>query len=92
MNECGFRPFPGSGAYGHWTCERNRWHLGRHRFVNYTIARVPHVWRFRRLAGAFKADRRLRRINPNKPGYGYRRVLFPTKYQPAPSVRTPRDR
>ena len=82
MPECGFRPFPGNGAYGHWTCERRRFHLGRHRFVNYTIARVPRVWHYERLWGAWKADRRLRRINKSKRGFGYRRVLYPTRYDP----------
>lgn len=84
---CGFVPFPGSGAYGHWTCELRRHHRGRHRFVNYTIARIPRVWHLKRLWGSFKADRRLRHLNrvsglPAKPGYGYRRALFPTKYEP----------
>lgn len=78
---CGFRPFPGSGAYGHWTCKRHRLHLGRHRFRNYTVGWVPRVWRLRRLWGAFQADRRLRRLR-GKPGFGYRRALFPTRYEP----------
>jgi len=79
---CGFRPFPGNGAYGDWTCQRRRLHIGRHRFNNYTIARVPHIWRLRRLWGAFRTDRRLRRIN-GKPGFGYRRALYPTRYEPS---------
>jgi len=81
---CDFRPFPGSGAYGHWTCERPRIHLGRHRYRNYTIGRLPRVWRFRHLWTAFQLDRRVRRLIPDKPGFGYRKVLFPTKYEPVP--------
>lgn len=74
---CGFVPFPGSGAYGHWACERRRHHLGRHRFVNYTIARIPRVWRARRLWRLW----RLKRMVPSISG-SYRRLLYPTKYQP----------
>jgi hypothetical protein len=79
---CDFRPFPGSGAYGHWTCGRRRLHIGRHRFNNYTVPRVPRVWRLRRLVASFRVDQRLRRINDGKRGYGYRRALFPTRYDP----------
>jgi hypothetical protein len=82
MSTCSFRPFPGDGAYGHWTCGRRRWHLGGHRFNNYTCPRIPHVWNVRRLWGAFQTDRRVRRINNGKLGYGYRRALFPTTYSP----------
>lgn len=32
---CGMRPRPGSGAYGHWWCQRWRWHRGPHRYRNY---------------------------------------------------------
>lgn len=81
-HQCGFVPYPNSGAYGHWSCERRRFHLGRHRFVNYTIGRTPRVWRLRRLLGAFRADQRLRAIAPGKPGFGYRRTLFPSRYEP----------
>lgn len=77
---CGFRPFPGNGAYGHWTCQRPRFHLGRHRFCNYTVPRIPRVWRLRRLWGSFQFDRR--RHLRGKPGFGYRRDLFPTTYSP----------
>lgn len=79
--ECGWVPFPRNGAYGEWACERRRWHLGPHRFVNYTIARIPRVWRVGRLWRAVQTDRRLRRYGG---GYSYRRALFPTKYQPVP--------
>lgn len=79
---CGFRPFPGNGAYGHWTCERRRRHFGRHRFRNYTIGRLPRIWRVRRLWAAHQTDRRIRSISRGKPGFGYRRTLYPTKYEP----------
>lgn len=80
-DDCAFVPYPGSGAYGDWRCERRRFHLGRHRFVNYTIGRIPRVWHVRRLWGSFRADRRLRAMK-GKGGYGYRRALFPAKYEP----------
>lgn len=82
MTTCDFRPFPGSGAYGHWTCGRSRHHLGRHRFNNYTVPRIPQVWRLRRLWGALQTDRRIRRLSAGRNGYGYRRALFPTRYDP----------
>ena len=81
VNECGFVPFPGDGAYGHWSCQRRRWHLGRHRFNNYTVPRIPRAWRLKRLWRDHKTDRRIKRL-PGKGGYGYRRTLFPTKYEP----------
>lgn len=80
---CDFRPFPDNRAYGHWTCERQRLHLGRHRFLNYTFPRIPCVWHLRRLWRSFQADQRMRRSRISKPGYGYRRALYPTKYEPA---------
>jgi hypothetical protein len=83
MTTCDFRPFPGSGAYGHWTCGRHRWHLGRHRHINYTVPRVPRVWHLRRIWGAYQTDLRLRRLGPT--GYSYRRALFPTRYDPRPT-------
>lgn len=89
MSVCGFRPFPGSGAYGHWTCRRRRFHLGRHRSINYTIARIPRVWRVRRLWRDYRRDKATRQRfashGVNKPGLGYRRTLYPTKYQPEPT-------
>ena len=81
-SECGFVPYPGSGAYGDWRCDRLNHHLGRHRFVNYTIGRVPRVWHVRSLWRSLRADRRLRSMAPGKPGYGYRRALYPSKYEP----------
>lgn len=82
MTLCDFRPFPGSGAYGHWTCTRRWWHVGRHRTGNYTYPRLPRVWRLRRLWGSFRTDQRIRRLNNGKRGFGYRRALFPTRYEP----------
>lgn len=78
---CEFRPFPGSGAYGHWTCERPLFHLGRHRFRNYTVARIPRVWRLRRIVRRARLDRE-HYLRFGKTGFGYRRILFPTKYEP----------
>jgi len=82
VSVCGFRPFPGNGAYGHWTCRRRRFHLGRHQSINYTYPRIPRVWRLRRLWGSFQADRRIMQISNGKSGFGYRRALFPTRYDP----------
>jgi len=82
MSTCDFRPFPNSGAYGHWTCERPRHHLGRHRFRNYTSSRIPRVWHLRRLWASFCLDRRIRRHIPTKSNFGYRRALYPTRYEP----------
>lgn len=78
-NVCGFVPFPGSGAYGHWACQRRRWHLGRHRFNNYTIGQMPRFWRLRRLWRDRRTDQRMKKLGGR---YGYRRTLFPTKYEP----------
>jgi hypothetical protein len=77
---CGFAPFPGNGAYGHWRCQRNRYHLGRHRFQNYTVPRMPRVWQLQRLWGAARTNRRMR--GHLKAGYSYRRALYPTRYDP----------
>lgn len=83
---CGWVPYPGSGGYGHWKCERPQGHTGRHRFANYTISRWPKVWRVRKLWRAFKTDRRLRsmpvRAGQRKQGYGYRKTLFPSRFDP----------
>lgn len=83
---CGFVPYPGNRAYGHWTCGKPRWHLGRHRFINYTIARIPHFWRLRFFWREIRCTRRLRRMD--KPGYRtpyrFRRALYPATYRPLP--------
>lgn len=41
---CDHAPMPWSGAYGHWRCQRRRFHLGRHRFNNYTIRRGARLY------------------------------------------------
>ena len=79
---CDFVPFPGSGAYGHWRCELSRWHWGSHRFINYTIARVPRVWHVRHLWGQFRCNRRLARYGVKGNGSGYGRALYPATYRP----------
>lgn len=35
--DCGHRPMPWSGAYGHWACQLPHGHRGPHRFNNYTV-------------------------------------------------------
>jgi hypothetical protein len=80
--KCDFVPYPGNGAYGEWRCGLRKFHVGSHRFVNYTIPRFPRFWHIRALLRAFRADRRLRRITKGAQGFGYRRVLFPATYKP----------
>lgn len=93
--ECGFRPFPGSGAYGHWTCDLPSRHRGRHRFINYTIARIPRLhsgvrrvvamwWRSKRRTVAYIIRyRRLSRVDIS-PQYRqvWHRAIWPTEYDP----------
>lgn len=84
---CAWRPYPGSGAYGDWTCDRPKWHLGRHRFINYTIPRFPRVWHLRSLRRAWRADRRIRAMTGKSgAGFGYRRMLWPARYDPVRSL------
>lgn len=98
MTTCDFRPFPGNGAYGHWTCSLPEHHRGRHRFRNYTIARVPRLdrgcrvvakawWRQRRRVVAYiiKFRRRPRvDLTPNYRSF-WDRAIWPTKYEPQDS-------
>jgi hypothetical protein len=42
--KCAHKPSPDSGAYGHWECQRSRYHLGRHRFNNYTWRHGARLW------------------------------------------------
>jgi hypothetical protein len=82
---CGFVPFPGNGAYGHWSCELGKWHIGPHRFINYTIARVPRFWRVRHFWRIHRCEKRLRsygKVSDNPRSWPYRRALFPTTYRP----------
>lgn len=79
MNTCGFVPYPKSGAYGDWACERSRGHLGRHRFRNYTIGRVPRAWHLRSVWRGWRFDVR----HGSAPGM-LRRALFPSAYDPVP--------
>lgn len=92
---CGFRPFMGSGAYGHWRCELVSRHRGRHRFRNYTIARVPRLhrgvavvtrawWRqVRRVARHIVKYHKRPRV-PLSPAYRshWNRAIWPTTYDP----------
>lgn len=43
---CPAKPRPHSHAYGHWICGRRRFHLGRHRYRNYTWPRLRR-WQLR---------------------------------------------
>jgi len=75
-------------SYRHWSCQREPHLWGRHRFNNYTGARVPHVWAVRKLWRLFKGNRRLGRLD-DKIGtkgrlFDYREVLFPDRYDPVP--------
>lgn len=84
---CGFVPFPGNGAYGHWSCELPRWHRGPHRFINYTVNRVPKFWRLRHFWRIHRCQRRLRDANKrvgNPRSWPYRRGLYEATYAPIP--------
>lgn len=39
---CGFQPFT-RGGYKDWVCTLPKRHRGRHRYINYTITKVPHL-------------------------------------------------
>lgn len=82
---CGHRPFKNSTAYGDWTCQRRRWHLGRHRYRNYTTPRIPRLWRVlhRPVSLARKAWRlhRIGKIN-GAVANALRRRVRPTRYDP----------
>ena len=78
-------------AYDHWSCQRRRFHLGRHRFNNYTGARFPRLWRLDRWARTLKCNRRLRGFRKDGgtaprlvPHRGY---LFPVRFDPVPIAR-----
>lgn len=43
MKTCNYKPRPKSNAYGHWEYEKPKFHLGRHRYINYTVTRI---WRW----------------------------------------------
>lgn len=88
---CGFVPYPGNGAYGHWTCELPVRHRGRHRFSNYTIPRLPRFWHVRHLARCWRAERKLHRFarghgQPTRVPMGYRRALYPATFNPRPII------
>lgn len=84
---CAWTPYPGNGAYGHWKCERSRWHLGSHRFINYTIPRIPRAWRVAQLRRDFiysrRSVRRAREAGLRRVVHPYRRTLFPAAYRPS---------
>jgi hypothetical protein len=74
-------------SYDHWYCTRDRHLFGRHRYNNYTGARIPQVWRIRDLVRVRNANKRLRKYD--KTGtkgrmLDYHRVLFPDRYEPIP--------
>lgn len=95
MSPCNFRPFPGNGAYGHWTCDLAKHHRGRHRFRNYTIARVPRIHRGLRAVGCmwwrrtrrtvaytWKYHRRPRGPLPLPYRTIWDKAIWPTEYDP----------
>lgn len=73
-------------SYDHWRCGRAPHLFGRHRFNNYTGARIPRVWRLKMLWRVWDCNQRLRSYQ--KPGDSqprlmpYRQVLFPDHYEP----------
>lgn len=86
--QCGFVPYPGNGAYGHWKCQLAKRHGGRHRFNNYTIARIPHLWDLHSILRSLRTTRRLRRFarklgqSPQRYRLNLRRPLYPATYDP----------
>lgn len=91
MTICGHVPYPDSGAYGHWSCQRPRFHIGSHRFNNYTTPRIPRVWDVKGIARTFKGCRRMARMGffepPQRKGtklstIRYSSVLHRSKYKP----------
>ena len=91
MTICGHVPFPGSGAYGHWSCQRQRFHLGSHRFHNYTTPRIPRVWDAKGIVRTFRGRRRMARMGFEKPSerkgtklstIRYSSVLHRPRYKP----------
>lgn len=84
-NPCGHVPFPGSGGYGHWVCERGRFHLGRHRYRNYTTPRIPRVWDVKTLLRYWRTNRKWAKQDwgpKDGPLMRYSAVLHKAKYQP----------
>ncbi len=94
MSDCGFQPFR-DGAYGHWTCSLPKRHRGRHRYINYTISRVPRlhsgVWvvlrawlRQRRRVIKHMVKYKKRPRVALTPAYGlhWRSHIWPTEYDP----------
>lgn len=94
-DHCRFRPFPDSGAYGHWICGLRPEHDGRHRFRSYTIARIPHLHKGLALVTRAWLRQKRRQIRhlakyrkwpgePLRPAYGlhWRSAIWPTKYEP----------
>lgn len=90
MADCPHHPYPGNGAYGHWQCQRDRWHLGRHRYVNYTTPRFPRVWRVRPLR-LFRLWRRLgfttSEHRRKAVADSVRRRIRPSRYDPITDLR-----
>jgi hypothetical protein len=85
MTTCGHVPFPGNGAYGHWTCSLPRHHLGSHRFNNYTTPRIPRVWAVKTLLRYWRAHREWAShswTQGKRSPLRYRDVLHRAKYRP----------
>jgi hypothetical protein len=90
---CGYVPFPSDGAYGHWSCERQKFHLGRHRYRNYTVSRIPRVWDVQGLAHYWRGRRRLRRLDMSRRDLTlrYATILHRAKYDPVTPKGAPHE-
>ncbi len=85
-DKCGARMW----AYDHWACDQARHSvLKRHRFNNYTGARIPRVWRVKALWRVRKCNKRLlaqwkkyRQGNDGARLMFYNQVLYPCRYEP----------
>lgn len=83
---CGHRPR--CSAFGpSWPCTSRRWHLGRHRFRNYTWSRIPRFWRVAALRDVYQTNQRLRSMGAGRDGLlPFQAVLYPARFEPLPVV------
>lgn len=75
------------GYLSDWQCERRRFHLGRHRWRNYTRPRFPHFWKLDLWRRTLKCNRRLRGYEKDGTApmlVSHRTYLFPARFDPIP--------
>lgn len=70
-----------------WRCQRPRFHLGRHRWRNYTRPRFPRLWNVDMWKRTIRANRRLRGCEKDGTApmlLSHRAYLFPARFDPVP--------